>query len=145
MLPRTSALRCALTIALACQQAGEGAVAACIFGDGACGAGALHEVLNIAALWQLPLLFVCNNNGLSVSTRVERAAAFQPLASIAAPYGIAHKTIDGMDVVAVRAERERIVGHVVPTGREPFFAADDPTASGSCWSPGFSLRKQAEA
>lgn len=95
-------LTIAAGVALACQQAGKGAIAACIFGDGACGAGVLHETLNIAALWRLPLLFVCNNNGLSVSTPVERSVAAAPLAALAAPHGIPSAVVDGMDIIAVR-------------------------------------------
>ncbi|MBV1918291.1 MAG: thiamine pyrophosphate-dependent dehydrogenase E1 component subunit alpha [Sphingomonadaceae bacterium] len=84
--------------ALAAQQAGENQVILCLFGDGACGSGALHETMNIAALWNLPLVLVCNNNGLSVSTPPAQALAPSPLSSLAGPFGIAHATIDGMDV-----------------------------------------------
>ena len=75
-----------------------GRIVVCIFGDGACGAGALHETLNIAALWRLPLLLVCDNNQLSVST--PRAAALAParLSDLAAPFGVPGATVDGMDV-----------------------------------------------
>lgn len=106
--------------ALACQQAAEGAVVATIFGDGACGTGALHETLNIAALWKLPLLFVCNNNGLSVSTPVAQAIAAEPLASLAAPFGMPHATVDGMDVEAVRGAAQELVGPI-RTGGGPAF------------------------
>ena len=54
--------------ALAMQQQKRPGLVACIFGDGACGSGALHETLNMAAIWQLPLLLVCDNNQYSVST-----------------------------------------------------------------------------
>jgi len=91
-------------VALAAQLEGKGRIVVCIFGDGACGAGALHETLNIAALWRLPLVLVCDNNGLSVST--PRAAALAParLSDLAAPFGIPGATVDGMDVEAVRAQ-----------------------------------------
>jgi pyruvate dehydrogenase E1 component alpha subunit len=97
--------------ALACQRAATGAIVATIFGDGACGAGALHEALNIAALWRLPLLFVCNNNGLSVSTPVAQTFAPQPLSGVAAPFGILHATVDGMDVAAVREATAQFAAH----------------------------------
>jgi len=89
-------------VALAEQLKGEGRIVVCIFGDGACGAGILHETLNIAALWRLPLLFVCDNNELSIAT--PRAAALAPkaLADLAGPFGIPAATVDGMDVLAVR-------------------------------------------
>ena len=81
---------------------GEGIVI-CMFGDGACGQGALHEALNIAALWRLPLLFVCDNNQYSVSTPISQGFAPSPLSSIAAPFSMPRATIDGMDVKAVEA------------------------------------------
>jgi TPP-dependent pyruvate/acetoin dehydrogenase alpha subunit len=91
-------------VALAAQLEGKGRIVVCIFGDGACGAGPLHETLNIASLWRLPLVLVCDNNGLSVST--PRAAALAParLSDLAAPFGIPGATVDGMDVEAVRAQ-----------------------------------------
>jgi TPP-dependent pyruvate/acetoin dehydrogenase alpha subunit len=100
-------------VALAEQLKGEGSIAVCIFGDGACGAGILHETLNIAALWRLPLLFVCDNNELSIATPRTAALAPKSLADLAAPFGIPAATVDGMDVLAVRdqagafAERAR--------------------------------------
>jgi len=106
--------------ALAAQQAGKGQVVMCLFGDGACGSGALHETMNIAALWQLPLVLVCNNNGLSVSTPPEHAIAAQPLSSLAAPFGMPHEAIDGMDVEMVAATASRHVAHA-RSGRGPAF------------------------
>ncbi|HMK68210.1 MAG TPA: thiamine pyrophosphate-dependent dehydrogenase E1 component subunit alpha [Stellaceae bacterium] len=103
-------------VALAQQQQEPGTIVACLFGDGACGAGALHETLNIAALWRLPLLFVCDNNGYSVSTPRSEALAPESLSDLAAPFGIPAREVDGMDVVAVRdaaqelAERTRSGG-----------------------------------
>jgi pyruvate dehydrogenase E1 component alpha subunit len=87
--------------ALAAQLEGRGRLVACIFGDGAAGAGALHETLNIAALWRLPLLLVCDNNGLSVSTPREAALAPVRLSDLAAPFGVRAATVDGTDVEAV--------------------------------------------
>jgi pyruvate dehydrogenase E1 component alpha subunit len=95
-------LTIAAGVALALQAEGRERIAVCMFGDGACGAGALHETLNIAALWQLPLLLVCDNNLYSVST--PRAAALAPerLSELARPFGIRAATVEGMDVLAVR-------------------------------------------
>ncbi len=89
-------------VALAAQQLRPGAVVACIFGDGACGAGALHETLNIAAIWKLPLLFVCDNNQWSISTARSDVLAPARLSDLARPFGIPAVTVDGMDVLAVR-------------------------------------------
>ncbi|SFK35349.1 thiamine pyrophosphate-dependent dehydrogenase E1 component subunit alpha [Methylocapsa palsarum] len=94
-------LTIAAGVALALQSLGSKAIVACLFGDGACGGGALHETLNIAALWKLPLVLVCDNNRYSVST--PRAAALAPeyLSDIAKPFGVPGQTVDGMDVMAV--------------------------------------------
>lgn len=106
--------------ALACQRAGEGVIVAVIFGDGACGAGALHETMNIAALWRLPLLLVCDNNGLSVSTPVARSVAASPLATLAAPFGMPSATIDGTDVDAVRGAAAGLVAGIRAGGGPAF-------------------------
>ena len=106
-------LTIAAGVALSAQMQGRGSIVACIFGDGACGSGALHETMNIAALWKLPLMFVCDNNGYSISTRQADALAPKRLADLASAFGIPARTIDGMDVVAIRetamsfAERAR--------------------------------------
>jgi TPP-dependent pyruvate/acetoin dehydrogenase alpha subunit len=80
-----------------------------MFGDGACGQGVLHETLNIAVKWRLPLLFLCNNNGLSVSTPWEAVMAPQRLSDLGASFGMPAKTIDGLDVEEVAA----VVGDAV--------------------------------
>lgn len=109
-------LTIAAGVALAMQLQGAAGIVACVFGDGACGAGALHETLNIAALWKLPLLLVCDNNQLSVSTSSVEALAPERLSDLAKPFRIPSATVDGMDVIAVRdaalafAERARAGG-----------------------------------
>jgi TPP-dependent pyruvate/acetoin dehydrogenase alpha subunit len=95
-------LSIAAGVALAAQLQARGAIVACIFGDGACGAGAIHEALNIAAIWKLPLVFVCNNNGYSVATSARSVLAPKALSDLASPFGIPAVTVDGMDVLAVR-------------------------------------------
>ena len=90
-------------VALARQLDGDGGIVAVLFGDGACGAGALHETLNIAASWKLPLLFVCNNNQWSVSTARADALAPARLSDLGATFGLPSRTIDGLDVEGVAA------------------------------------------
>jgi acetoin:2,6-dichlorophenolindophenol oxidoreductase subunit alpha len=86
--------------ALAHKHRGTDGVAIVFFGDGAMAEGALHECLNMASLWGLPILFVCENNGWSeFSPTVRQFAA--SLADIAAAFGIAHRRVDGNDVAAV--------------------------------------------
>jgi pyruvate dehydrogenase E1 component alpha subunit len=106
-------LTVAAGVALAQQQLTPGAVTACIFGDGACGSGALHETLNFSALWALPLVLVCSNNGYSVSTPVAQALAPRRLADLARPFGVRAREVDGTDVDQVAAE----VGEAVAEAR----------------------------
>jgi pyruvate dehydrogenase E1 component alpha subunit len=103
-------LAVAAGVALAMQYDGGTGIVACIFGDGACGAGALHETLNIAALWKLPLLLICDNNQYSVSTPRAEALAPQQLSDLAQPFGIPGLTVDGMDVLAVREAAMKFAG-----------------------------------
>jgi TPP-dependent pyruvate/acetoin dehydrogenase alpha subunit len=88
-------------VALSRQLAGQHGIVAVMFGDGACGAGVLHETLNIAAIWRLPLLFVCNNNQLSVATPRQAVLAPKRLSDLAGAFAIPASTVDGMDVAAV--------------------------------------------
>jgi TPP-dependent pyruvate/acetoin dehydrogenase alpha subunit len=113
-------LSVAAGVAMAQQQTGTGRVVVCMFGDGACGEGALHETLNIAALWKLPLVFVCCNNQYSISTRVKDAIAAEHLADLARPFGIPAQTVDGMDVLAVREAVEQAVSRA-RAGQGPSF------------------------
>jgi TPP-dependent pyruvate/acetoin dehydrogenase alpha subunit len=105
-------LTIAAGVALRLQAEGRFGLVACMFGDGACGAGALHETLNIAAVWRLPLLLVCDNNRYSVSTPREAALAPKRLSDLAAPFGIPGVTVDGMDVLAVRDAARRLAAKV---------------------------------
>ena len=91
-------LSVAAGVALAQQQLGTRAVTCCVFGDGACGAGSLHETLNVASLWQLPLLFICDNNGYAVSTPVKQGVAAKSLTDLAAPFAVPARVVDGTDV-----------------------------------------------
>jgi TPP-dependent pyruvate/acetoin dehydrogenase alpha subunit len=88
-------------VALSMQLSARAGMVAVQFGDGAFGAGALHETINIAATWKLPLLFICNNNQLSVSTPRSTALAPKNLSDIGLAFGLPSQTIDGMDVEVV--------------------------------------------
>jgi TPP-dependent pyruvate/acetoin dehydrogenase alpha subunit len=107
-------------VALAKQMDGDGGIVAVLFGDGACGAGALHETLNIAATWKLPLLFVCNNNQWSVSTSREDALAPTRLSDLGATFGLPSRTIDGLDVEGVATTLGEAAG-AVRRGQGPAF------------------------
>jgi acetoin:2,6-dichlorophenolindophenol oxidoreductase subunit alpha len=86
--------------ALAAQLDAKGAVAVCFFGDGAAGQGVLMEALNIGALWHLPLLLVCENNGYSEYTRADTVTA-GVIADRAKPYGVPGVVVNGNDVIEV--------------------------------------------
>lgn len=76
-------------------------VALCFFGDGATAQGIFHESLNLAAVWRLPVVFVCENNQYAVTTPVRNAIAAERIADMAAPYRIPGVRVDGQDVLAV--------------------------------------------
>ena len=99
----------ALGAALAFQQQGQDDVAVAFFGEGAVAEGVFHESLNIAALWNLPILFVCENNGYAEMTPASIHLASTDVAAFAAPYGIPAASVDGNDVLVVRAAAERAV------------------------------------
>lgn len=85
-------------------------VTACFFGDGATNIGAFHEALNLAAVWHLPVIFVCENNGYMEYTPIESVTPVaRPAADRAASYGLEPVCVDGNDVIAVRAVAERAV------------------------------------
>ncbi len=95
--------------ALAFQLRGEDRVVACFFGDGAANEGAFHEAVNLAAIWKLPVVFVCENNKYGMSFSTERAFAIENIADRALGYGIPGVTVDGNDVEAVHAAMETAV------------------------------------
>jgi pyruvate dehydrogenase E1 component alpha subunit len=86
-----------------------GAVAICFFGDGALEQGILHETTNMAAIWKLPVVFVCENNQYAMSARSDWSVAGGDPAKRAAGYGIPGVTVDGMDLFAVNAAASEFV------------------------------------
>lgn len=104
-------LSIALGSALAHRTRKTGAIAVAFFGDGALAEGLLHECLNMAALWKLPLLFVCENNGWGEFLPTSKQLSFA-LKDLAAAYRIPHLCIDGNDVALVADHAVRIVSEV---------------------------------
>jgi TPP-dependent pyruvate/acetoin dehydrogenase alpha subunit len=92
----------ALGTALACQERGAGQVVVVFFGDGAANAGYFHESLNLASLWRLPVVLVCENNGYAEFTPLSAHTLVERLATHAERFCIPTATIDGNDVLAVR-------------------------------------------
>jgi pyruvate dehydrogenase E1 component alpha subunit len=88
-------------VALAAKRLGTERVAVCFFGDGAANEGAFHEGMNMAAIWDLPVVYVCENNLYAASTAVSVAFKIEHIADRAAAYGMPGVVVDGNDVVAV--------------------------------------------
>ena len=97
----------AVGMGLADKMRGIARVTACFFGDGAVAEGEFHECMNLAALWDLPLLFCCENNLYAMGTALERAQAETDLAARAGSYGMVSWAVDGMDVTAVEHAARR--------------------------------------
>jgi pyruvate dehydrogenase E1 component alpha subunit len=110
----------AVGLALADKLAKRDAVAACFFGEGAVAEGEFHETLNLAALWHLPVLFVCENNLYAMGTALARSEAVTDIRSRAAAYGLAAVALDGMDVLGVEASARRSV-QAIRNGAGPHF------------------------
>jgi len=102
----------AVGLALADKMQGRPGVTVCFFGDGAYAEGEFHECVNLAALWQLPVLFACENNLYAMGTALHRAQAETDLALRAASYGITAWPVDGMDVLAVEKASRRAVDRI---------------------------------
>jgi pyruvate dehydrogenase E1 component alpha subunit len=95
--------------ALSAKMRGSGQVAVCFFGEGGANEGAVHEAMNMAAIWRLPVLFICENNLYGASTPVAQVVAVPDIAERAAAYGMPGVVVDGNDVLAVeRTAREAV-------------------------------------
>jgi acetoin:2,6-dichlorophenolindophenol oxidoreductase subunit alpha len=105
--------------ALSAKQLGRKDVAVCFFGDGALGQGLLYEVMNMAALWRLPVIYACENNLYGEYTKVEEMAAGQ-LTARAAAFGIETFEVDGQDVLAIFRLAQTLVNRA-RKGEGPFF------------------------
>jgi pyruvate dehydrogenase E1 component alpha subunit len=110
----------AVGLALAEHIQGGDAVIACFFGEGAVAEGEFHESMNLAALWGLPVLFVCENNLYAMGTALALSESETDIEHKAACYRVAAEAVDGMDVVAVEAAARRAV-HAVRESRKPYF------------------------
>jgi pyruvate dehydrogenase E1 component alpha subunit len=107
-------------LALADRMRGVDHVTCCLFGDGAFAEGEFHETANLAALWDLPLLFACENNQYAMGTSLAREHAQTDLAARAASYGLVAWEVDGMDVLAVERAAER-AARAIRDGAGPHF------------------------
>lgn len=95
--------------AFASKYRGGDQVSVCFFGEAAANIGAFHETLNMASLWGLPAIFICENNGYGMGTAVARASAVRNLAVRGSAYDMPAEEVDGQDVLVVRAAVDRAV------------------------------------
>ncbi len=110
----------AVGLALADKMSRRQALSVCFFGEGAMAEGAFHEAMNLAALWQLPVLFCCENNFYAMGTALARSEAQTDLCAKAASYGMTTAQADGMNVVAV-FEAVQVAAQRVREGSGPVF------------------------
>jgi len=101
----------------------EDRITACFFGDGAINQGTFHESLNWARLWELPVLFICENNFYGIGTEVHRSSAMPTLHRRTCGYDIPAEKVDGMDVIAVYRVVKHAAEKVRETGRPQFIEA----------------------
>jgi 2-oxoisovalerate dehydrogenase E1 component len=107
-------------LALGDKLSGADGVTVCFFGEGAVAEGEFHETMNLAELWDVPALFVCENNGYAMGSALGRTESETDIHAKAAAYGIASEVVDGQDVVAVEAAARRAIASIRETGR-PYF------------------------
>jgi pyruvate dehydrogenase E1 component alpha subunit/2-oxoisovalerate dehydrogenase E1 component len=110
----------AVGLALADKMQGRMRVTCCFFGEGAVAEGEFHESMNLAVLWQLPVLFVCENNRYAMGTALERSESVTDLTRKASSYGVVAHTVDGMDVLAVEAAAKEATA-ALRAGKGPYF------------------------
>lgn len=110
----------AVGLALGDQMRKTNALTACFFGEGAAAEGAFHESLNLAALWKLPVLFVCENNLYAMGTALAQSESETDIHRKAEAYRLTAEAVDGMDVVAVEAAARRALAHI-RAGDGPYF------------------------
>lgn len=115
-----SGVNLATGLAFALKMQKSRAISVAIFGDGATSRGSLHESMNLASVWSLPVLFYCENNEYGMSAAASRMISTSSIASRADSYSIKHETVDGNDVEAVYAAAAKAVNYIRTTGK-PFF------------------------
>jgi pyruvate dehydrogenase E1 component alpha subunit len=107
-------------IALADKYKGSDSVTLCFFGDGATNIGYFHEAVNLAAVWKLPIVFICENNQYGMGTSIERASAVPEMRQKAVGYGLPNDRVDGMELLTVREATAIAIEHA-RSGAGPYF------------------------
>ncbi len=109
--------------ALSAKRMGTGRVAVCFFGEGALGQGVLYEVMNVAQLWKLPVIYVCENNLYTEYTHYSETVAGD-IAARGSAFGVATETVDGQDVRAIYASAKRLVNRARQDGGPGFLVCN---------------------
>lgn len=107
-------------LALADSYRKSDAVTLCFFGEGATNIGYFHEALNLAGVWKLPVVFICENNKYGMWTPVDRVTPVTEIRQKAVAYNMPNDCVDGMDLLAVRAATEKAIAHC-RSGQGPYF------------------------
>ncbi len=107
-------------LAMACAHRGDESLVLCFIGDGALNEGEFHEGMNLAAIWNLPIVIFCENNLYGMGAPVSEVLAAKHIYKMAEPYGIPSIQVDGMDVLAVRSAMTEVYEHV-RAGKGPYF------------------------
>ncbi|MBQ0732898.1 pyruvate dehydrogenase (acetyl-transferring) E1 component subunit alpha [Aquimarina celericrescens] len=110
----------AVGMALASKKQRQNKITCCFFGEGAVAEGEFHEAMNFAALWQVPVLFLCENNLYAMGTALRFSHSVQELEKKGAAYGIESAAVNGMDVLEVKKAVEKAIGYIKSTGK-PYF------------------------
>jgi pyruvate dehydrogenase E1 component alpha subunit len=117
-------LAMAVGLALADKKMQRNYITCCFFGEGAMAEGAFHEAMNLAALWQVPVLFVCENNLYAMGTALRYTHAQMDLEKKGAAYGIASSSVDGMDLMAVMQATNEAADSIRQTGQPHFLVCN---------------------
>jgi len=131
-------------LALGDQYAGNEGVTIAMFGDGATNIGYFHEGLNLSKVWNLPILWVCENNEYGMGTSVPRASAVSDIRQKAIGYGMPNRSVDGMDVLAVRAAAEEMLEQIRGGSGPQFLEANTYRFRGHSMGDPERYRKQEE-
>ena len=110
----------AVGMALAAKKQGKNTISCCFFGEGAAAEGEFHEAMNFASLWQVPVLFLCENNMYAMGTALRYSHAIQDLEKKGAAYNIEASAVNGMDVLEVLKAAKNAVNYIRTTGK-PYF------------------------
>jgi len=115
-----SGITIAAGVAMSNKKEGKGRACVCYFGDGASNTGSFHEGMNLAAIWRLPVVYICENNQYGEAMPVDEFVSCKPISKRAEAYGLKGITVDGMDIEAVTVASDEAIAKI-RTGEGPVF------------------------